>query len=96
MEIPGRFLHQRPKTLLLTVTALVLLVLGHFHTGPLRQGTDSVGVAQAFHFHHEVDGTAALMAAEAIVDALIGSYGERCGLLSVEGAKAKQIGTGAS
>ena len=96
VEIAGSLLHQRPKALLLTVAALVLLVLGHFHARTLGQGTDRIGIAETFHFHHKVDGTAALMAAEAIVDALIGGHRERRGLFSVEGAKAKEVCTGAS
>ena len=94
MKIPGSFLHQRPQPLLLAVTALVLLILRHFHACPLGKLTDCVGIAQSLYLHHKIDGTAALMAAEAVVDTLIGGNGEGGCLFSVEGAKAKHICAG--
>ena len=94
VEITGSFFHQRPQALLLAVAALILFVLRHFHTNTLCQLTNSIGIAQSLYFHYKVDGTATLMAAEAVVDALVGGNGERGCLFSMERAKAKQIGTG--
>ena len=94
MEEAGGFLVQRPQTLLLTVAALVLLVLRNGHACPLGQGAHRIRIAQSLHFHLEVDHTAALVAAEAIIHSLIGSNREGGGLFPVEGAKSKQIGTG--
>ena len=83
-----------PQPLLLAIAGLVLLVIGDLHAHPLCQGADSIGIAEAFDLHLEIDDTATLVAAEAVIDALIGSNGERCGLLTVEGAKAEHIGAG--
>ena len=91
---PGSFLVQRPQPLLLAVAGLVLLVLRHLHADTLCQGTDGIRVAQALNFHLKIDDTAALMTTEAIVDALVGGYGEGGGFLPVEGAQAEQVGTG--
>ena len=76
------------------MAGLVLLVLRNFHTHPFRQRTDGIGVAQALDLHLEIDDTAALVAAEAVIDALIGCNRERGRLLSMEWAKSKQIGAG--
>ena len=94
MEKSGRLLVERPKSFLLAVAALVLLILGHFHTYPFCQSPHRVRVAHALHFHLEVDDTAALVAAKTVVDTLVGGYGEGCGLLSMEGTQAEHIGTG--
>ena len=94
VEETGGFLVECPEPLLMAVTGLVLLVLRHLHTGPLGQGTDGIGIAHAFHFHDEIHRAAALVTAEAVVNALIRCHGKGGGLLPVEGAEAKKIGTG--
>ena len=83
-----------PEPFLLAVPGLVLLVLGNFQTHPFGKGTDGVGITESFDLHLEIDDTAALMAAEAVIDTLVGSNGERSRLFSVEGAQAEEIGTG--
>ena len=85
---------ERPQSLLSPITAFVLLVLRHLHTCPLGKGTYRIGVAQPLNFHNEIDSAAALMAAEAVIDTLIGRNGKGGGFLPVEGAQTKQIGAG--
>ena len=86
--------HQRPQALLMAVTALVLLILRHFHACPLGKGTDCIRVGKSFNLHHKIHCTAAFMAAEAIVNSLIRCNGKGCCLFPVEGAKTKQIRAG--
>ena len=95
MEEPGGLLVEGPEPFLLLVAGLVLLVLGDFQTGPLGQMPHGVGVAHALDLHDEVHGAAALVTAEAVVDALIRGHGEGGGLFAVEGAQTKHIGAGA-
>ena len=94
MVEPGRFLVQRPQPLLLAVARLVLLVLRHLQPCPFCQRPDGVRVAQALNFHFKIDDAAALVAAEAVIDALIGRNGEGGGFLSMEGAQAEEVGAG--
>ena len=96
VEKPGRFLVKRPQPFLLTVFALVLLILRHLHTAALCQGSHRIWVAQSLQFHYKIDGTAALVTAEAVIDALIRGNGEGGRLFSVEGTQAKQICTGST
>ena len=91
----GGFLVQRPQPLLLVIAGLIFLIIRHFHAHPLSQGTHRIGIAHALHFHLEIDDTAALMTAEAVIDALIRGHGEGGGLFPMEGTQAKHIGTGA-
>ena len=95
VEIPGRFLGKGPQPLLLAVPALVLLVLRDLHPCPLCQGPHRIRVTQPLNFHHEIDHAAALVAAEAVVNSLIRGYGKGSSFLSVEGAQAKEVCTGA-
>ena len=92
MEVTGRFLTKCPKALLLTVTALVLIILRHFHTAALCQRTNCIRVGQAFHFHYKVDSATTLMATEAVVNTFIRRNRERGGFLTMEGTQAKHIG----
>ena len=51
-------------------------------------------VLKRTYFHFKIDDAAALVAAKAIVDTLVGGDGEGSGFLPVKGAQAKQVGAG--
>ena len=91
MEEPRRVLAQRIQPLLFAVLRAVGLVLGHLHPRALGKKAHRVGVAEALDLHDKVDHAAALVAAEAVVDALVGRDGKRCRLLPVERAQAEQV-----
>ena len=95
VEKPGCFLVQRPKALLLPVTALVLLIFRDLHPGTLGQGTDCVRVAQALNLHLEINDASTLVAAEAIVNSLVRRHRKGRGLFPMERTQAKQVGAGA-
>ena len=71
----------------------VAVILGDGHIDALGQKTDGIGIGEVFDLHHEVDDAAALLAAEAVVDLLVGRDGEGAGLFIVEGAQTKEVGT---
>jgi hypothetical protein len=64
------------KTLLLAVRGAVALVLGNLQPRALGEKPHRVGIAEIFDLHDEVDHTAALVAAEAVVDLLVRRDGE--------------------
>ena len=88
---PGGLFAQSPQPLLLAVDGAVLPVLRNLHTGSLGQEAHGVGIVQPLDLHDEVDGAAALMAAEAVVDALVRGHGEGGRLFAVERAQAEEI-----
>ncbi len=69
------------------VVAPHLLVLVQRDAGPVGQEADGVDEVEVVHGPHEGDGVARLLAAEAVVEALLGVDAERRRLLGVEGAQ---------
>ena len=96
MEVSCGILAQVAQTLLLFVGGDVFPVLRDFHADSLCQKADGIGIFQTFHFHDEVDHAAALVTAKAVVDTLVGRYGEGGGLFIVEGTKPKEVAATAS
>ena len=94
VEKPCGLLTERPQALLGAIAGLVLLVLRDLHPNPLGQSPDRVRVAQTLDLHLEIDDAAALVTAEAVVDALVRGHGEGGGLLPMEGAQPEQIAAG--
>ena len=85
------FLIECPEPFLALVHGPILLVVRHLHPRPLGQGPDGIGVAQTLDLHFEIDDAAALVAAEAVENALVRSDRKGGGFLSVEGTQAKEI-----
>ena len=95
MVKPGRLLAQSPQPLLLTVAALILRILRHFHAHPFGKGPHGIGIGHPLNLHLEIDDAAALVTAKAVVNSLFRTHGEGGSFLSMERAQAKQIGAGA-
>ncbi len=66
------------------VIAPHLLVLVQGDAGPVGQEPDGVDKIEVVHGPHKGDGVAGLLAAEAVVEALLGVHAERGRLLRVE------------
>ena len=69
------------------VVAPHLLVLVQRDAGPVGEEAHGVDEVEMVHGPHEGDGVAGLLAAEAVVEALLGVDAERRRLLGVEGAQ---------
>ena len=89
VEEPRRVLTKRIQSLLFAVLRAVGLVLGHLHPRALGKKAHRVGIAETFDLHDEVDHTAALVAAEAVIDALVWRDRKRSRLFPMERAQAK-------
>ena len=70
------------------VVAPHLLVLVQRDAGPVGQEADGIDEIEVVHGPHEGDGVARLLAAEAVIEALLGVDTEGGRLLGVEGAEA--------
>ena len=91
MEEAGSLLVQRQHALS-AHSLSVGLVLRDLKPHPLCQKFNGFGEGETFHLHDEVYYTAALAAAEAVIDLLFAVYGEGRGFFAVKGAESKQVG----
>ena len=91
VEKTGRFLAQGPKPLLSLIGGAIGIILRDLKSRPLGKMPHGIGIVQGLHFHDEIDDTAALLAAEAVAEALIRRHGEGRGLFAVEGAQAPEV-----
>ena len=69
------------------VVAPHLLVLVQGDAGPVGQEAHGIDEVEVVHGAHEGDGVARLLAAEAVIEALLGVDAEGGGLLGMEGAE---------
>ena len=90
----GCLFMQSPQTFLLTISALILLILGNLNYCTLCQRPNRVAVAQSFNLHLKLNHATAFMTSKAVIDSLIRCDGKRSSLLSMEGTEAKQVGSG--
>jgi hypothetical protein len=69
----------------------VAVLLRDLHPGALGQKPHRVGEGEVLLLHDEVHHAAALFAAEAVEDLLVGGDGEGGGLLTVKGTQAEEV-----
>lgn len=86
-------LHQPDALTALMAGVVPALLVAQGDAGGAREPLDGLREGQVVDLHHERDGVAALLAAEAVEEALAGADLERRRLLVVEGAQALQVST---
>ena len=82
---------QRPKAFFQLVLRLIFAVLRHLKPGALCQKTHRIRITEVLDLHDEADGAAALVAAEAVVDALLRRNGKGGRFFAVEGTEPEEI-----
>ena len=70
-----------------------MLLLRHGHIDALGEESHRIREGEVLLLHDEIDDAAALFAAEAVADLLVGRDRERAGLFVVEGAEAEVVRT---
>ena len=69
----------------------IVVLFRDLHPDPAGQKLHSLGEGEVFDLHDEVDDPAALAAAEAVVDLLVGGDGEGGRFFTVEGAETEHV-----
>ena len=91
MEEARRVLAERPQALLPLVGGGVLVIVRYIHSHALGKEAHRVRIVEICDLHDEIHHAAALVAAEAVVNALVGRYREGGCFFRMEWAQAKQI-----
>jgi hypothetical protein len=91
MEETRRVLAERPQALLPLVGGGVLMIVRYIHSCALGKEANRVRIVEIFDLHDEIHHAAALVAAEAVVNALVGRDREGGCFFRMEWAQAKQI-----
>ena len=82
---------QRPETLFFLILRLISAIVRDLEARALCQKAHGVAVGEVLDLHDEIHHAAALMAAEAVENALLRRDGERRRLFAMEGAEAEQV-----